>query len=378
MRSITTWLSVVAMIFFGAVTLAADSFDSDGDGYDDNHDNCTLVFNPLQRDTDGDHFGNMCDGDFDGNFVVNFVDLAFMKANFFAAGDTVTDLDGDGATNFADLGLLKSLFFTNPGPTATDPDMPPCTCYFSPDCGPDGGFCDYGGPYTQETNCFWRDGKPDAILNGCSTELELDEWLPNICDGVCSAARNGSANGLEDKALVGQAVELWSQAIVEPTIYGGETVDAAIAEIAMNVPFNSPNISESLGRHTADLVALVAGEEFHGYFCHWEGHPGEPGPLVSIAGDTCRIRAVELTVDGLVAEMDNPGSAAAYIGEIASVCPDWQTRFEPRCAAGPEALQCVSKFVEELAYFLTTPPINSVPEALDRLLRAPRSQGSAR
>ena len=38
---------------------------------------------------------------------------------------------------------------------------------------------------------------------------------------------------------------------------GGGSVDDAIAATAMEVPFNTPNISESLGRHTADLIALL-------------------------------------------------------------------------------------------------------------------------
>ena len=38
-------------------------------------DNCTLLENADQRDTDGDGFGNICDGDFNNDGVVNIPDL---------------------------------------------------------------------------------------------------------------------------------------------------------------------------------------------------------------------------------------------------------------------------------------------------------------
>lgn len=93
--------------------------DSDGDSVADNIDNCTLVANADQRDTDGDNIGNICDPDFSGNCVVNSVDLGIMKINFFSAGDIDTDLNGDEQTNIIDLGILKGYFFGPPGPSAS-------------------------------------------------------------------------------------------------------------------------------------------------------------------------------------------------------------------------------------------------------------------
>jgi len=91
--------------------------DRDGDGIGDDRDNCTLVANPTQHDTDGDGFGNQCDGDFNQDCQENFGDLGIMRPNFFMTGDLVTDMNGDGVTNFGDLALLKSRFFTPPGPS---------------------------------------------------------------------------------------------------------------------------------------------------------------------------------------------------------------------------------------------------------------------
>jgi hypothetical protein len=90
--------------------------DTDGDGLADNADNCTLVSNADQRDSDGDGIGNACDADLDDDCTVNFADLGVMKSMFFTH-DADADLDGDGVVNFADLAILKSGFFQPPGPS---------------------------------------------------------------------------------------------------------------------------------------------------------------------------------------------------------------------------------------------------------------------
>lgn len=90
--------------------------DSDADTVGDVVDNCTLVVNPDQRDSNGEGFGNLCDADFDNNGVVNFLDLGHMKSVFFSDTDEDVDMNGDGTVNFFDLGLLKGQFFKAPGP----------------------------------------------------------------------------------------------------------------------------------------------------------------------------------------------------------------------------------------------------------------------
>jgi hypothetical protein len=91
--------------------------DTDGDGFADAADNCTEQANAGQQDTDGDGIGNACDGDFNGDCTVNFIDLGEMKSEFFHAGALEEDLNGDGVVNFVDLGLLKAGFFGRPGPS---------------------------------------------------------------------------------------------------------------------------------------------------------------------------------------------------------------------------------------------------------------------
>jgi hypothetical protein len=108
---------------------AAAAPDADLDGVADDLDNCTLLANADQRDSNGDGYGNRCDPDLDGDGIVNFVDLGILRAAFFSSPGTPhwnpdADLDGDGAVNFVDLGILRSFFFGPPGPSAPPPPEP--------------------------------------------------------------------------------------------------------------------------------------------------------------------------------------------------------------------------------------------------------------
>jgi hypothetical protein len=98
--------------------VSADA-DGDGDGVIDSSDNCTLVYNPAQRDTDTDGYGNYCDPDFTNDLIVNAADLSYLKSNFFS-NDPDADLNGDGVVNAGDLAILKSFFFKPPGPSYID------------------------------------------------------------------------------------------------------------------------------------------------------------------------------------------------------------------------------------------------------------------
>ncbi len=96
-------------------TVRMEPEDTDQDGVANASDNCFIKPNPNQRDTDGDGLGNICDADFNQNCLVDFEDLAILKANFFSDLNPNTDLDGDGVTNFIDLQLFQALIFQMPG-----------------------------------------------------------------------------------------------------------------------------------------------------------------------------------------------------------------------------------------------------------------------
>ncbi len=92
--------------------------DTDGDGLKDIlSDNCTLVANADQRDTDNDGYGNICDADFNGDKLVNVLDLGLFKQAFYTRGDVAEDLNGDGIVNVLDLGIFKTLYNKPPGPS---------------------------------------------------------------------------------------------------------------------------------------------------------------------------------------------------------------------------------------------------------------------
>ncbi len=93
--------------------------DADSDGLGDNIDNCVLAANPSQTDADLDGLGNACDADINNDCLVNFGDLALLKAVFFPNPyDGNADFNDDGFVNFGDLALMKSAFFNgaSPGP----------------------------------------------------------------------------------------------------------------------------------------------------------------------------------------------------------------------------------------------------------------------
>jgi len=105
----------------GAATQAAAvETDTDGDGIPDSRDNCILVPNPDQKDSDGDGYGDACDGDVNNDGIVNSLDVAQVR-NLFATRDPRADVNGDGIVNSIDVALVRKFFGTRPGPSAWHP-----------------------------------------------------------------------------------------------------------------------------------------------------------------------------------------------------------------------------------------------------------------
>ncbi|HEY8154167.1 MAG TPA: hypothetical protein VII72_08580 [Myxococcota bacterium] len=96
--------------------------DGDGDGVANTLDDCLLVANSSQDDTDSDGYGNRCDADYDDNGAVNSGDYAtFLAAAYTAIGDPAydpeVDTDSDGTVGPLDFSLFKGLYLRPPGPS---------------------------------------------------------------------------------------------------------------------------------------------------------------------------------------------------------------------------------------------------------------------
>jgi hypothetical protein len=81
--------------------------DTDADGFSDSLDNCPVVANASQLNTDGDTFGNACDADDDGDGLLDTVEtntLVFVSASDTGTDPLLTDTDADGAADGAETG----------------------------------------------------------------------------------------------------------------------------------------------------------------------------------------------------------------------------------------------------------------------------------
>ncbi len=90
--------------------------NSDADTVQDHRDNCLLVTNANQRDTNGDGFGNICDADLNNDLTVNMSDFSMFRSAFGTANPDA-DFNGDGQVNMSDFSLFRSAFGSAPGPS---------------------------------------------------------------------------------------------------------------------------------------------------------------------------------------------------------------------------------------------------------------------
>jgi hypothetical protein len=105
-------------IFFGV--------DTDADGAPNIADNCRLVPNntgaAAQCDSDGDGFGNRCDGDLNNNNSTNAFDTPLYRAQLgkpsVAPTYNIADLNCNGSVNAFDTPVFRSLLGSPPGPGA--------------------------------------------------------------------------------------------------------------------------------------------------------------------------------------------------------------------------------------------------------------------
>jgi Tol biopolymer transport system component len=94
--------------------------DQDGDGIPDSVDNCVVVPNADQRDTDGDDYGNICDPDLNNDGLVSAADFLILRERLTST-DPDADLNGDGRVSTVDYLILRAMLGQPPGPSGLAP-----------------------------------------------------------------------------------------------------------------------------------------------------------------------------------------------------------------------------------------------------------------
>lgn len=173
--------------------------DLDGDGVDDDQDNCVEDPNPDQADLDQDGMGDACDADADGDALTND-DEEIPDPQYQCATDPLdADTDDDGLSDSVERSLNPP---TNPcaadtdGDGANDADDPVPT---DPN---QGGDLDGDGISNEQDNCVVipnpdqddgdNDGRGDACDNcvDVSNNAEPDVQMDTDQDGVGDACDN--------------------------------------------------------------------------------------------------------------------------------------------------------------------------------------------
>ncbi|PKN57168.1 MAG: hypothetical protein CVU56_12260 [Deltaproteobacteria bacterium HGW-Deltaproteobacteria-14] len=255
--------------------------DSDQDLVDDRFDNCVGVYNPDQADADGDHRGDPCDNDIDGDGVDNVIDCAptnkaISQDAAERCGDGI-DNNCDGVTDGEDSADCTDYFVDGDrdgaGATATKRCL----------CAPEGdhrvlvaGDCDDADTLISPLVAERCNGQDD------NCNLLVDEGCDDDGDGYCDAALalvgtpavcpNGGGDCYDYSALVSPAmVEIPGDGLdndcdgiaqgdgggtpIEPSCAGvctGSTVDAMLCGMEMCYPDNL--LSASIASPTGDNV----------------------------------------------------------------------------------------------------------------------------
>jgi len=122
---LTVFTAAITFLLWGTPAFA-DDFD--GDGVEDEFDNCLEAMNPAQDDTDGDGCGNVCDRDYDNSGIVGYPDLFESDAAFGTSDEEKCHFEPiPGCTvSGKNFGIILFRFGTAPGPSGTTAGTTAC------------------------------------------------------------------------------------------------------------------------------------------------------------------------------------------------------------------------------------------------------------
>jgi len=116
---------IVPFAMTSATVTPGNGPDTDADGIPDVTDNCTELANATQCDSDGDGYGNRCDGDLNNDGATDALDTTLHRQQLGqpSTGPTynAADLNCNGAVNAQDTTLYRQRLGLPPGPSGLVP-----------------------------------------------------------------------------------------------------------------------------------------------------------------------------------------------------------------------------------------------------------------
>ena len=177
--------------------LNVDQTDADGDGVGDSCDNCAAQSNPDNLDIDGDGLGDVCDSDQDGDMIPDATDNCVSVRNpVVGGGSAQADLDGDGIGDACDDDIDGDQADNLSDACPNDPTISVAgdiaDGFDTTSCFPD---IDGDGTPDVQDKCptivdiGQEDMDGDGIGDACDSDIDGDT-LPNTLDN-CDTTPNG-------------------------------------------------------------------------------------------------------------------------------------------------------------------------------------------
>ncbi|MFH1723799.1 MAG: thrombospondin type 3 repeat-containing protein [Elusimicrobiota bacterium] len=187
----------------GQSAIVLSESDTDGDGIDDESDNCPLIANPGQEDNDGDAQGDVCDPDDDNDDVDDGADNCPLAANPDQA-DNDSDAQGDACdpdddNDDVDDGADNCPLIANPDQADNDSDGQGDVC--DPDDDND-GVADGDDNCPLAANAGQEDLDGDGLGDVCDPDRDGDGVDNDVdaCPDTDASGRDADSDGCVDSA----------------------------------------------------------------------------------------------------------------------------------------------------------------------------------